>query len=82
MLNLIQFEKFNKNNVLKYYDKANTIENYSYEDLQRESFKLCLSLNNIFHSTSIENDANFHMEYNVAVMLPTHSPALIPAIVG
>lgn len=83
MFHLNRLRDFGKSLILKYFDEDSIIEHFSYENLCVDSLQLCQRLNDIlseFLITKIENKNCVH--YNVAVILPTHSPALLPAFIG
>lgn len=83
MFHLNHLRDFGKSLVLKYFDQDCVIEKFSYENLCTDSLQLCQRLNDILNEcliTKIENKNYVH--YNVAVIFPTHSPALLPAFIG
>lgn len=83
MFHLNDLRAFGKSLVLRYFDQDCVTENFSYENLCIDSLQLCQRLNDILNEclkTKIENKNCVH--YNVAVILPTHSPALLPAFIG
>lgn len=79
-----KFEKYKKNIVLKFYTKLNGIETFSYENLCVDSLNWSMLLKNVIREEkNFElQDEKFCLSYNVIVLLPVHSPALLPAIVG
>lgn len=83
MLNINRLRDFGKSLVLNYFDHDCLSERFSYENLCTDSLQLCQRLTDILNLcslTQIENKNCIH--YNVAVILPTHSPALLPAVIG
>lgn len=83
MFHFNHLRDFGKNLVLKYFDQDCVIEKFSYENLCIDSLQLCKRLNDILNEclkTKIEMENGVH--FNVAVILPTHSPALLPAFIG
>lgn len=84
MFDLQKFEMFDEKIILKYYGKANAVVNYSFKDLLCDSLNLCQNLVEIFNKNVDvkEKNAGLSTNYNVAIILPVHSPALVAAIVG
>lgn len=81
MFNLTDFKKKSDQIVLKFYETAGLPQVYSYDDLHRQSVLLSTVLKEYVTCMSNES-AHFSQNFNVAILLPVHSPALLPAIVG
>lgn len=83
MFHLNQLRDFGKSLILKYFDEDSVIEHFSYENLYMDSLQLCQRLIDILSEFLITKFENTNcVNYNVAVILPTHSPALLPAFIG
>lgn len=87
MFKILHLESFAEKNVLKYYGTKDKFEFYLYKDLCVDSKKLMEVLNDLKISKKRQlnnlndNDENIILS-NIAILLPNHSPALLPAIVG
>lgn len=81
MFNLSNIKKFGKKNVLQYFEAADSIKVYTYDDLyiQSSQFSRCLRC---FLKTLPNRSMHSVQSTNIAVSLPIHCPALLPAIIG
>lgn len=73
MFNLSNFQRRNEQLVLQYFETADSSKVYSYADLYRQSLELSTNLQIILSKTA---------NNSIAILLPAHSSALLPAIVG
>lgn len=81
MFNLTDIQQRNDRNVLQYFEKADSSIEYSYADLYRHSIEISSKLKKILIKT-ISNQIDSPIGCNIAILLPVHSPALLPALVG
>lgn len=81
MFNLSNFQRRNERLVLQYFETADSSKVYSYADLYRQSLELSTNLQKILSKTA-NNSSQSSPNYSIAILLPVHSPALLPAIVG
>ena len=79
MFNLSDIQKRGDDRVLKFIETVDSSQVYSYADLYIDSTRLSKCLGELLESTAIDNDARGS---NVAILLPVHSPAILPSIVG
>ncbi|XP_055300273.1 beta-alanine-activating enzyme [Sitodiplosis mosellana] len=79
MFNLSNIQKRGNSRVLKFYETADSSQIHSYADLYSDSTSLSTCLAKLLGSTVIDNCAR---GFNVAILLPVHSPAILPSIVG
>lgn len=79
MFNLSDIQKRGDDRVLKFIETVDSSQVYSYADLYIDSTRLSKCLGELLESTAIGNDAR---GFNVAILLPVHSPAILPSIVG
>lgn len=81
MFNLSDIQKRGKSNVLQYFETANSSQLYSYADLYRQSKELSTNLQLLANGPAGESTSSSRC-FSIAIFLPAHSPALLPAIVG
>lgn len=74
MFNLSNFQRRDNSKVLTFFATADTSQIFTYADLYSGLIKLSECLR------TSKNDST--RGFNVAILLPVHSPALLPAIVG
>lgn len=82
MFNLSNFQRRNERLVLQYFETADSSKVYSYADLYRQSLELSTNLQKILSKTANNSSQSSSPNYSIAILLPVHSPALLPAIVG
>lgn len=81
MFNLSEFQKRHQTNVLEFIDAAYSKQLYSYADLYIQSIELSTNIQNNF--INIESSSTYSLQYvNIAIILPVHSPAILPIVVG
>lgn len=71
MFNLSNFQKWKDCRVLKFYETADSLQEFSYGDLYGDSIRLASCIENVLSATA-----------NIGILLSIHSPALLPVIVG
>lgn len=79
MFNLSDIQKRNDSRVLKFFKTVDSSQIFSNADLYRDSISLSTCLQQMSKSTVIESGAR---GFNVAILLPVHSPAVLPSILG
>lgn len=75
MFNLPNIKKFGNKNVLQHFESVDSQWLFTYDDLYRQSTQLSRHLRCFLRKLPDRCT-------NVAVLLPTHCPALLPTIVG
>ncbi|XP_031624083.1 beta-alanine-activating enzyme [Contarinia nasturtii] len=81
MFDLSNIQKRGDNNVLKFFETADSLHVYSYADLHRDSIKVLKILEEYVGNTANQTKLN-EQHFNVGILLPVHSPAILPIIVG
>lgn len=81
MFNLSEIQKRNEKTVLQYFHTVDSSQVFSYADLYKNSIELAANIQNILRKSASSSAVSIN-RINVAVLLPLHSPALLPAIVG
>lgn len=81
MFNLSDFQRRGNDIVLKFFETVDSPQVYSYADLYRQSSGLSSSIQQLLKTTADvtkQSAGNF----NIAILLPVHSPAILPALVA
>lgn len=82
MFNLSDFEKKSNKTLLKYFETANNPPQiYSYGDLHVQSIQLSAALEEVLRNITSQSTQST-LNLNIAILLPVHSPAILPALVG
>lgn len=82
MFNLSDFEKKSNNTLLKFFETANNPPQvYSYGDLHQQSIQLSGALEELLRNITSQSTQST-LNFNIAILLPVHSPAVLPALVG
>lgn len=82
MFNLSNIQKRGDKNVLKFYETAHTPQEYSYADLHRDSIKV-LDIFEKCRGNKVNDLLKLQQQsFSVGILLPVHSPAILPSIVG
>lgn len=80
MFKLSNFERWTDCRVLRFFERVNHTETFSYAKLHKNATKLATCLKNII--TTSTNDSSHKNGLNIGILLSIHSPALLPAVVG
>lgn len=82
MFNLSDFEKKSNNTLLKFFETANNPPQvYSYGYLHQQSIQLSRALEELLRNITSQSTQST-LNFNIAILLPVHSPAVLPALVG
>lgn len=82
MFNLNSLGAFDGKIALNHRETIESNEFFTYRHIQNDSVAVKSCLSRIL--TEVESSGSDHAwrHYNVVIALPTHSPALLPAIIG
>lgn len=79
MFDLDTVKNFNDKIALKYYETVDSVELFSYSAIHIDSLKVKECIEKLLPESRDQKCWNI---YNIGILLPTHSPVLLPAIIG
>lgn len=80
MFNLSSLGAFDGKIALQHHETIESTELFTYQQVRSDSLELKYCLDRILSKT--EKSHHIWQQYNVLIALSTHSPALLPAIIG
>lgn len=81
MFSLSTFQRRNNANVLQFIKATNSKQTYSYAELHDQSIGLSTNIQTNLLNTESCSTQSFRL-FHIAILLPVHSPAILPAVVG
>lgn len=82
MFNLSSLRAFDGKIALNHYETIESHEFFTYRRIQNDSQAVKNGLRRILTEEESNKSDLLWRQHNVAIALPTHSPALLPAIIG
>lgn len=81
MFNLSSLKVFDGKIALIHHETVDSSESFTYRQIQNDSLTVKSGLDRVLIEESSGGDRIWR-QYNVVIALSTHSPALLPAIIG
>lgn len=82
MLSLSSLTAFDSKIALKHHENIESSELFTYRHILNDSVAVKNCVTRILSDGESSETDHIWRQYNVVIALPTHSPALLPAIIG